>query len=192
MPTYALLAVAAAISGVGIAAFHPEAARLVRHTGGGRRATGMTIFALGGSGGFALGPLLATLALVAFGLRGGVLLIVPAAIIASAFLRALPHFASGQILASGAAAAAYEAAPDAWGPFARLTVAVLCRSVVFYGLNTFLPLYWIVVFHQLKSAGGAALTPEEWGWPPHSSGTSPISTGCTRRSWGWPSFPCWR
>jgi len=29
---------------------------------------------------------------------------------------------------------------------------------VFYGLNTFIPLYWIAVLHQSKGAGGAALT----------------------------------
>ncbi|HSR24928.1 MAG TPA: MFS transporter, partial [Candidatus Eisenbacteria bacterium] len=33
----------------------------------------------------------------------------------------------------------------------------LVRSILFYGLNTFIPLYWIGVFHQSPGAAGAAL-----------------------------------
>jgi MFS transporter, FSR family, fosmidomycin resistance protein len=47
---------------------------------------------------------------------------------------------------------------DAWLPFAFLSAALLCRSIIFYGLNTFLPLFWINVFHQPKAAAGTALT----------------------------------
>jgi FSR family fosmidomycin resistance protein-like MFS transporter len=49
-------------------------------------------------------------------------------------------------------------AVDRWRPFARLTGAVICRAIIFYGLNTFIPLYWIGVFARSKSAGAAALT----------------------------------
>src|SRR5437763_636360 len=48
--------------------------------------------------------------------------------------------------------------PDAWGLFTRLTVIVMCRSIIFYGLNTFLPLYWVIVLPQSNAAGGVALT----------------------------------
>ncbi len=47
---------------------------------------------------------------------------------------------------------------DAWGPFLRLTTALMCRSMVFYGLNTFLPLYWIAVLHRSQEEGGIALS----------------------------------
>jgi FSR family fosmidomycin resistance protein-like MFS transporter len=46
---------------------------------------------------------------------------------------------------------------DAWGPFGILSLAVMSRSIVFFGLNTFLPLYWINVLHQSKAAGARAL-----------------------------------
>jgi FSR family fosmidomycin resistance protein-like MFS transporter len=39
-----------------------------------------------------------------------------------------------------------------------LTGGVICRSIFFFGLNTFLPLYWITVLKQSKTAGSAALT----------------------------------
>jgi hypothetical protein len=35
---------------------------------------------------------------------------------------------------------------------------VVARSVLFYGLNTFVPLYWIHVLGQSKAAGATALT----------------------------------
>ncbi len=47
---------------------------------------------------------------------------------------------------------------DEWAPFSRLTVVIFCRSIIFYGLNTFLPLYWINVLQQSKAVGGTALT----------------------------------
>ena len=53
---------------------------------------------------------------------------------------------------------AQEIVHDEWGPFFRLSAVVFCRSIIFYGLNTFIPLYWINVLHQSKAAGGAALT----------------------------------
>ena len=46
---------------------------------------------------------------------------------------------------------------DAWPAFTCLACALLSRSVIFYGLNTFLALYWINVLHQSKAAGGTAL-----------------------------------
>jgi FSR family fosmidomycin resistance protein-like MFS transporter len=48
--------------------------------------------------------------------------------------------------------------PDVWGPFTWLSITIVCRSVIFYGLNTFLPLYWIAVWHQSRQSGGTALT----------------------------------
>ncbi|HEN20968.1 MAG TPA: MFS transporter, partial [Desulfobacteraceae bacterium] len=47
---------------------------------------------------------------------------------------------------------------DAWGAFSCLSLLVLIRSVIFYGINTFLPLFWINVLNQSKAAGASALT----------------------------------
>jgi FSR family fosmidomycin resistance protein-like MFS transporter len=45
-----------------------------------------------------------------------------------------------------------------WAAFARLTIAVIGRSIIFYGLNTFIPIYWINSLNQSKAAGAMALT----------------------------------
>ncbi len=33
--------------------------------------------------------------------------------------------------------------PDDWGGFLQLSATMICRSVVFFGLNTFIALYWM-------------------------------------------------
>lgn len=157
-PTYWLIALAIALSGIGVAAFHPAAARLMNTAAGSKRATGMSIFSIGGTIGFALGPLLTTALLLAFGLGGATLLIVPEVAISIVLINFFPRFLSLQKGGIQRKDTECTTQVDAWGPFALLTAAIVGRSIIFYGLNTFLPLYWIVVLHQSKAAGGFALT----------------------------------
>ena len=158
MPTYLLIALAIGLTGLGVAAFHPEAARFANRAAGARRATGMSVFALGGNLGFAVGPLIATPLLLAFGLRGGLFLAVPATVMALILAWQIPRFVSKPQVGAGKAAAARSTRADAWSPFLRLTGAVVSRSIVFFGLNTFIPLYWQDGLHQPVAAGGLALT----------------------------------
>lgn len=58
---YWLLLAAIVGSGLGVAAFHPEAARVANHLAGDRKATGVAWFSVGGNLGFAAGPLVAAL-----------------------------------------------------------------------------------------------------------------------------------
>ncbi|MDQ2902853.1 MAG: MFS transporter [Chloroflexota bacterium] len=157
-PSYLLIALSVALSGIGIAAFHPEAARLMNAVAGKKRATGMSIFSIGGSLGFAIGPLLTTALLLLLGLGGASLLLVPEVALAIVLIVHFSRFALYSSKSSQKGRGEQPARPDAWGPFARLTGMIMCRSVIFYGLNTFLPLYWIATLHQSKVAGGTALT----------------------------------
>jgi FSR family fosmidomycin resistance protein-like MFS transporter len=155
-PTYPLAFLSVAVSGVGVAAFHPEAARQVYAASGAKRATAMSLFGVGGNAGFAIGPALATPLQIAFGLKGTVFLIIPVLVMAVVLLLGHSAAAGGR-----PAAARLHGAPedsDRWAPFARLSGAVVCRAIVFYGLNTFIPLYWITRFARSKSEAAAALT----------------------------------
>jgi MFS transporter, FSR family, fosmidomycin resistance protein len=154
-PTYALVLAAAAVTGIGVAAFHPEAARQVYLSSGRRRATAMSFFAVGGNLGFAIGPALATPLQLKFGLRGTIFLVLPALVMALVLLR------TGISGASTAATSPENTAggePDRWWAFLRLSAPVICRAIVFYGLNTFIPLYWIQSYGASKAAGATALT----------------------------------
>src|SRR5215831_15943421 len=91
---YNLIFAAIAISGLGISAFHPEAARRVRYLSGSRQATTMSLFTVGGMAGFALGPLLITPTLIALGTGGAVFLAAPVLLMSVTVAYNLPRLAT--------------------------------------------------------------------------------------------------
>jgi len=153
---YSTLVVLVAVSGIGIAAFHPEGARLMNRVSGDTKATAMSVFALGGNLGFALGPAVVTGIMLTLGMKGTWILILPATLVALLLLAQFPAFMQAESAAKKAVPT--EGLNDDWNAFGRLTAAVTCRAVMFYGLNTFLPLYWIDVLGETKAAGAMALT----------------------------------
>jgi FSR family fosmidomycin resistance protein-like MFS transporter len=72
------------ISGIGIAAYHPEAARYANMVSGQKKGTGVSIFSFGGNCGFALGPIITMWLILSFGLKGISVLFPPAVIMAFA------------------------------------------------------------------------------------------------------------
>ena len=64
-------------SGLGIAAFHPEAARVANQISADRKATGLAWFMVGGNAGFAAGPLLAALFIPLLDERATLVFLVP-------------------------------------------------------------------------------------------------------------------
>ncbi len=147
---------AAILSGAGIAAFHPEAAKLANQAAGAKKGAGISIFSVGGNLGFALGPAIATPSLLAFGLQGSIVLIVPALIMSIILFTQASRLKTKLTVSAGSKDAV--AQKDEWGKFSWLTLAIIARSVIFYSINTFLPLYWLNVLHQSAAAGGTALT----------------------------------
>src|SRR6266496_6629035 len=55
-PSYWLVLVLVVVSGLGIAAYHPEGSKFAAYASGRRRASGMSLFSIGGNLGYALGP----------------------------------------------------------------------------------------------------------------------------------------
>jgi FSR family fosmidomycin resistance protein-like MFS transporter len=152
---YSLILLLAGVSGVGIAAYHPEAARRVNLSGGEQKAEAMSIFGIGGTLGFAAGPLYVTSALLLFDLKGSLCLLAPVSLVAVLIVKFLP---SAQLAPGLKAKSAHGVKEDAWRPFAFLSLCVTARSVLFFGLLTFIPLYWVNVLGQTKTAGGIALS----------------------------------
>ncbi|MEO7123828.1 MAG: MFS transporter [Lacisediminihabitans sp.] len=153
--SYAITWLMIAVAGLGIAAFHPEAARAARQASGNSNRA-MSIFALGGNIGFALGSLVATPLLLATGLRGTPLLVVPAAVMATILILKLRRVLDGS--APGEKPQRVVEGDDDWPAFLRLTAVVIVRSIVFFGLTSFIALYFIQELHTDAVVGGAALT----------------------------------
>ena len=74
MPTFGLALTTATLAGLGVAAFHPQGATGANTAAGENKTAGVAMFMLGGSGGFAVGPILTALVLGAVGMRGTALL----------------------------------------------------------------------------------------------------------------------
>ncbi|GAA2204651.1 MFS transporter [Streptomyces bangladeshensis] len=150
--SYALTLVCVAVSGAGVAAYHPESARVARLAGGGSHSA-MGWFALGGNVGFALAPLLVTAVVGTGGLGWTPLLVLPALVGAALNLTALRAPEQRRHLAGTAP----PAGADDTASFLRLSLAVVCRSVVFTGLSSFLSLYAAQRLGGGTAAGTAAL-----------------------------------
>jgi FSR family fosmidomycin resistance protein-like MFS transporter len=144
---YAVVWALILLSGLGVAMFHPAAGKAARETAG-ESTTAMSVFAAGGSVGFFLAPVLATPALVAWGVPATVLFLPPALVIAVILLRKTSRKIAVRTTRSG---------PDQWRPFFALTGIEVVRSAAFFGVNTFIELYWIKHLHAGRAVAGIAL-----------------------------------
>ena len=157
-PTYPLILLSVVLSGIGVAAFHPEAARFANYVSGSRRARGMSFFSVGGNAGFALGPALTPPFVLAFGLPGTLLLALPAAAMAVVLLAELPRIRGFSPVESDNGGAEPVGAPEHWGPFVRMVGIVTVRSFVYFGLVAFVASYYERVLGTSAAFGNAALT----------------------------------
>src|SRR5919107_2914976 len=156
-PSYPLILLCVVVSGIGVAAFHPEAARFANYVSGSGRARGMSFFSVGGNAGFALGPALTTPLVLAFGLPGTLFLALPASVMAAVLFYEIPRmkgFKPDAVESEGS----QPAAPEHWGPFVRMVMIVTVRSFVYFGLVAFVASYYERVLGTSTAFGNAALT----------------------------------
>jgi FSR family fosmidomycin resistance protein-like MFS transporter len=152
--SYQLTWLAIALSGLGVGAFHPEAARCARIASGGRQ-TAMSWFSFGGNIGLTVGPLLATPVLLLLGTRGTAVLAIPAVLVGASVLVLQPRLLP-QPAAAGRNGVSRSGRDD-WPAFARLTAVIVTRAVLFFGLTSFLALYVTRQLGGSPALGEAAL-----------------------------------
>jgi FSR family fosmidomycin resistance protein-like MFS transporter len=146
------------IGGLGVAAFHPEGARYANYASGSRRGTGMSFFSVGGNAGFALAPVLITPAVLWLGLSGTLLVAVLPAIAAAVLLLELPHLRKrSEAAAQAVSDRSSFRDDDDWGAFGRLTGVVSFRSGVYFGLQSFAPVWLIHEYGASEAGGNSAL-----------------------------------
>src|SRR5215470_5494445 len=137
-PTYAALVGLLLLGGIGVAAFHPQAAVLAGESSP-RRGLAMSIFVTGGTLGFSLGPLFAVSVAGRFGLERTWVAAIPGVVMSILLIawlaRVRPH-----THARGPRPALAELRP-VLRPLTLLYLAVVVRSAVSYGFLTFLPLH---------------------------------------------------
>ncbi|MFK3669250.1 MFS transporter [Leifsonia aquatica] len=171
--SYWLTWVIVALSGVGVAAYHPPATVEARATGGGTNRS-MSIFSVGGNVGVALAPLLVGLTAGTLGLGSTPLLLMPTAAVIVVYLAVRRHRARevtpahpvreaheevtpSTTVTAAVPTAGPAAAADAWGRFAWLLVVISFWSLAYIGTTSFIALYVAGRFHVAAGVGAVAL-----------------------------------
>jgi FSR family fosmidomycin resistance protein-like MFS transporter len=165
---YHILMMAALLSGIGIAAYHPEGSKFARLASGSRKATGMSIYSVGGNFGFAAGPVLAALFFELAGLKGtagffvlnGIMSLVLVFYLskietAENVVKEIPSTATkGQPLDQHRGPGSFNVAVAVF----LLVAVVVMRSWIHFGLVTFLPQYYVLHLHHSSTYAAALVT----------------------------------
>jgi FSR family fosmidomycin resistance protein-like MFS transporter len=153
-PAYWLVLLLVVVSGLGVAAYHPEGSKFAAFASGHKRASGMSLFSIGGNVGYALGPTVTTPLVIALGLTGGLLLALPVLAVAVALLFAIPFLSSFVPEPGRSSVASGEDQPVA---LTLLLGVIAFRSVAWFGLITFVPLWEVSLGHS-KAYGSHLLS----------------------------------
>ncbi len=146
-----MLALFAVLAGLGTATYHPQAAAMVVAVAGRRKPTMMSIYLVGGSIGFALGPKIVS-QVAAHHLNATPLLMIPGLIMAVALAAFAPRNWSPSGL-HGEMPSLWRVLYEHRRVLAVLLGVVVLRSWTQTGINTFLPFLYK---HQGHAAGYAA------------------------------------
>ena len=156
--SYEMILALSLIAGIGAALFHPEAALLVNRTQSNELGNAMGRFAVGGSAGFALGPLLAG-GVYVFG--GQFLWLFTAIALIGVLLYVYSFTGSTDADAVGerkSSAKSTNTGPNDWVSFGKLFFVIASRSILFSVLSIFIPILYITVINGEASASSLALT----------------------------------
>lgn len=127
------------ISGIGIASFHPEAYKTAYLATGEKKATGISLFSVGGNIGYGLGPLAVAFCLTMFGQKGLLLLWAPGLLVGALFLWSLPWLSRNN--AAATASHSITGVPASYAMALVLGVVSL-GACVHSGMVTYVPLYF--------------------------------------------------
>jgi FSR family fosmidomycin resistance protein-like MFS transporter len=152
-PVYPLVLLLVLAGGLGVAAFHPEGAKFAAYASGRKRASGMSYFNIGGNAGYALGAFVTGQLVVSLGLIGGLLAMVPVLVASIALARVVPHLSALQPEAAGTA---NQRGDDRRRAMALLGAVIALRSVAWFTLLAFVPL-WVVSLGHSKADGNRLL-----------------------------------
>lgn len=156
--SYEMILALSLIAGLGAALFHPEAALLVNRMQSNELGNAMGRFAVGGSAGFALGPLLAS-GVYVFGAHFLWVFTAIALIGVLLYVYAFTGSAATDVVGeSKSSAKSTNTGANDWVSFGKLFFVIASRSILFSVLSIFIPILYITVINGEASASSLALT----------------------------------
>ncbi len=141
-PSYGMLIVLLVAGGIGIGSFHPQAAAMAAAAANGRRRVGMALFSALGTLGFAVGPLVITRVVSAYGLEHSYYIIGTGLVMSAILYRVCPPLPAHTASAPGVAKIKWQllaALRTAWKPLTLLYLITVIRSGLQMTTNNFLP-----------------------------------------------------
>ncbi len=138
-PNYYILLLCTVVSGLGIAAFHPEGAKTVNRLSGAGKGKGVSMFVVGGNAGFALGSLFMGFLLTSVPEGMFWLYLIPFLGISIPLYRMAMTLPRPESKAAGLGDLKCLISV----PLAALLGVVLVRATVSAGISTFIPLYYV-------------------------------------------------
>ncbi|AAT89388.1 membrane efflux protein (fosmidomycin resistance) [Leifsonia xyli subsp. xyli str. CTCB07] len=156
---YWLTWIVVAISGIGVAAYHPPATVDAKMTGGGSDKA-MSLFSVAGNLGAAIAPICVGLTVGLFGLVATPLLLIPTAVVAVIYVAAMRATRNGAAPTSRRRSASATAAvpADQWGRFVWLLAIICLWSITALGIRSFIALDVTQAFHGSDALGTSAFT----------------------------------
>ncbi len=154
---FVLLFILISLGGVGVAMFHPQGSKLCHACSHEHMGTGMSIFSVGGNIGFAVGPILISLSTLLVGPKGIFIIALPAFIMLFVYTKNNQHYVEltqreNRIVHGNPK---YK---ESYSGFAILALMIFFRSCVYFGLSTFIPLYFMNKFSWSVGAANSNLT----------------------------------
>lgn len=142
-PNYGVLLLLVILGGLGVAAFHPEGFKTAHFFIGQKKASGMSIFAVGGNLGFALGPFTLAYLVTHFSLTGTLAYFFPGLIMAGFLIFFQPTLRYSTPSDQKETPSINRRSNTSYRKLVILILVVTMRSWMQMGLVTFIPFYYI-------------------------------------------------
>lgn len=152
-PSFLFLLLFISLGSIGSAMYHPTAAGMVSTYAGSRFGLSMSVFNLGGTFAFGVGPLLITFLAEKYGLKVSPLTMIIGLFLVIVLFRTLPVPAAEGIADLGFIGSIQEAFGGAWKPILLIWVVMVLRSYVGQSFMSFLPVLYAREGYSLVSIG---------------------------------------
>ncbi|PQL21199.1 MFS transporter [Veillonella denticariosi JCM 15641] len=161
--SYESLLICATSAGIGSSVFHPEGAKIMNRLGGGKKGKAMGTFAIGGSSGFAFGPLFAGAIAYTVGPHGLLAFTVVGIIVSVILCILMPRIEAHANTIEQAVITRNHTVPavplkNYWMYFGILFIIILSQSINFRVINAFIPVFWTRELGTSPEQGSFALT----------------------------------
>ncbi|OPY78807.1 MAG: Fosmidomycin resistance protein [Syntrophorhabdus sp. PtaU1.Bin058] len=141
--SYAVILAMVAVSGLGIASYHPEGYKTANFFTGEKSVTGMAIFSVGGNLGFSLGPILSVYIVQYLGLSSLPVIVIPSLVVTAIIIYQRKVITIPVVEHAKRQAEAPKAVSGAYLSLFMLIVIVVMRSWTQMGLLSYIPFYYI-------------------------------------------------